>query len=135
VFEDIQVVRNRATVPLKLWVEPWAAEYELPVGESLTVVGQSEQDGQIEIAEYDRGVATYGWAGASIIVRKGDAVIDELPVWSHDWVPSGGSIRDLVEALGGPGDTPGHSEPQERAIKSRLLPRLFRFFGLRRFWA
>jgi hypothetical protein len=130
VFEDVQVIQNPGTERLKLWVEPWAAEYDLPAGEALTIVGQSEQDGQFEIAKYDRGVAAYGWAGASITVRKGDNVIDELPVWSHDWVPSGGSIRGLVETLGGPDGHSSNSKPQDPTSQSRLLPRLFRFFGL-----
>src|SRR5262249_23002021 len=92
--------------------------------------------GQLEVVEYERGTAAYGWAGSWIEVHQNGELLDELPVFSHDWLPGGGSIRSFIEDMfGGPagprgGDyyplaRPGRSPPRTALDPEReALPRL-----------
>lgn len=103
-MEGVRTIHNSSSESTKLWLEPWAAEFLLAPGDSLTIVGRSEQAGRFEIVEYEDGTAAYGWAGACVRVLRGNDLLDEFPVWSDDWLPSGGSIRAFIENMfGGPG--------------------------------
>jgi hypothetical protein len=104
VHEDQQTIHNTGTGPHRVWVEPWAHSCDLAPGESVTVIGRSEQEGCFEVVRYDFGTALYGWPGADVQVQCGAEEPLGFPVFTHEGVPDGLTIREFIERVfGGPG--------------------------------
>jgi hypothetical protein len=61
----------------KVWLEPWAREYDLSPGSQMTIVARSEQEGELEVVAYERGTAAYGWAGSWVEVHRDGELLDE----------------------------------------------------------
>lgn len=112
-FVDEKTFRNTRSAPFTVWIEPQAADFRVNPGEELRVLGVSEQEGRFEVVDYGERIGVYCWVGARVQVSRGDELLDDLPVWSHEAPPSGLSIREFIEAMfGGPGG-PGDREPTE----------------------
>jgi len=111
VFEDTRVVTNPGPDPLRVWFEPWGMPHFLPPGESFRVVGRSPQAGTIEVVESGGTVAVYAWAGSTLMVFNGTALVEDLSVAVPE-LPPGQSTRSFVHFLfGGPGDPKPDASP------------------------
>lgn len=118
-FEDIQSFRNEQSTPYAVWIEPQAADFCVEPGEELRVVGVSDQEGRFEVVDYGDRIGVYCWVGVRVQVFRGDALLDDLPVWSHEAPPGDLSIRQFIEAMfGGPGG------PYDRESIENTRPKL-----------
>ena len=114
VFEDVQVVTNPGSTSLQVWFEPWGMPHSLQAGEVFRVIGRSPQPGRMEIVETDGAVAVYGWAGSTLMVYKGDVLVDDFNIVFPE-LPPGMSARGFVEFMfRGPGGPVSHPRQATR---------------------
>ncbi|GDX97078.1 hypothetical protein LBMAG47_27430 [Planctomycetia bacterium] len=123
VCEDVKVVSNPGSNSLEVWFEPWGMSHSLLAGESFRVVGRSDQPGELEVVAADGAVAVYAWPGSTVMVYKGDTLVDDFNIVFPE-LPPGMSARGFVEFMfGGPGG-PGHqsTNPVDSSHSGRSRP-------------
>lgn len=77
-------------------IEPYGDVLALPVGDSLDIVAQSDQPGEIEIVTDDpAGIAIYTWPGSTCAVYQDDKLLRNYPI-PVPGVPKGSTTRGFV---------------------------------------
>jgi len=64
------LLRNSSARPIKVILEPWYEERELPVGHNIRVEAEGTQIDQVLQIEYkERAIVVHAWAGSSVEIR------------------------------------------------------------------
>lgn len=71
--ESIDVIRNSASDPLRVWLEPWVEEILIPPGAEFRFVG--EQPGQLLVEESDGRRIVYSWPTSRLTVYHGEEIV------------------------------------------------------------
>jgi len=101
--EQRLTLTNHHADPRKVIVEPWASEFVVAPGDSLTVVIGGPIGGSMEAQEVQQGWVVFGWIGStySVIDSRGktiDSTDSAVPA-----VPTGVSVRSFVTTMFKPG--------------------------------
>lgn len=94
-FEDTKTLTAPPDRPLRLWIEPWADEREVPPGSVVTLRAKSPHGGRIETVEAADAIWIYGWPGSTLEVLVGServVLVDNPP----PALPWGISMRDFI---------------------------------------
>jgi len=68
------VFTNNSEKTMKLILEPWAEEYNIPVGMKVEIVTDDPKENVIEV-EYDgENVIVYGWADSMSVQSEGEVL-------------------------------------------------------------
>jgi hypothetical protein len=81
---DSVLIENSTNLAMKVWLEPYAIEFEIEPGHTLKVSADSEEEGSFEIERHEPMESGYsftvwGWFGANLLVHDND-----LEVFSCD---------------------------------------------------
>ena len=71
-------VSNDDTVPLMLFLEPWAEPFVIPPHSSVEVVAFAPGDGHLEVDERDNRLIVWGWTGSSVHVLQNGQELDPV---------------------------------------------------------
>ncbi len=74
--------------------------HTLPLGQSFRVIGRSPQAGQLEVTRSDGAVAVYAWAGATLRVYNGEALVDNFSFVFPE-LPPGMSTQSFISTMFG----------------------------------
>ena len=91
--------RNDSAGPRRLTVEPWATEYVVAPGNSVTVVFTGPSGETAETREVADGWVVFGWVGStcSVVVSNGDTI--DACDYGVPQVPAGASVRSFVTTM------------------------------------
>jgi len=73
---DLRLTNSR-TVPLTIFLEPWAEEIVLGVGDSLLISQATVHDGRLECDIVDAGYVLHGDVHAKLRIYRGSDVVWE----------------------------------------------------------
>lgn len=66
------IVTNRSKQILRLILEPWAEEYEIPAGMVVEISAHAHPEKQIEVGYDGENIIVYGWADDMSVRSNGE---------------------------------------------------------------
>lgn len=94
-----RIITNEFTEPIDLGLEPWGMYLSIAPHQSLEVVAESPQAGDLEVVSEKQSVVVYGWPGSTLKVYCDGKVIHEEPV-PMPGIPEGMSMREFMGTVG-----------------------------------
>lgn len=97
-------IRNRRRRPMKIALEPWGEEYDIPAGATVQVLARGPEGDSLEIWRDDERVTVYAWPGATVVVtRNGIDIAKAVRAATSSrqtapFLPRGMRMREWVEA-------------------------------------
>jgi hypothetical protein len=59
-------IRNSEHDDVTFVLEPWGEIYRMPAGATFDVLGESDEDGKLEVEVVAGRITVYGWAGSTV---------------------------------------------------------------------
>ena len=94
-----RTITNDSTEPIELGLEPWGMYLSIAPHQSLEVVAESPQAGDLEVVSETQSVVVYGWPGSTLKVYCEGRVIHEEAV-TMPGIPEGMSMREFMGSVG-----------------------------------
>ena len=92
-------ISNANERPLKIVLEPWAHELELPPMAVFYVVVRSNEPGTVEVAHNPDALTVWGWHGAVMDVFDRDGRwVQDFPIPAPEFPPGTGDLPAGVKA-------------------------------------
>ncbi len=129
-FEDTKTLTAPPDRPLRLWIEPWAAERQFPPGSVVILRAQSPREGRIEVVAAADATWIYGWPGSTLEILVGGeqvAIFDNPP----PALPEGMSMRDFIGGVRGARPPVAEGGNDTRLSEARWLDEFARRIGLK----
>lgn len=94
-----RLIANDSSDPIELGLEPWGMYLSIAPHQSVEVVAESRQAGDLEVVRELRSVVVYGWPGSTLKVYCNGHVVHEELV-AMPGIPEGLSMRQFIESSG-----------------------------------
>ena len=97
--ESTEVIRNSASEPLRVWLEPWVEEILIPPGSEFRFVGVGEQPGQLLVEELDDRRIVYSWPTSRLTIYHGEEIVWRDFGTPVPLVPDGMSMSEFSDLM------------------------------------
>jgi hypothetical protein len=67
-YESKIIISNSSTRPKKIYLEPWAEEFEMSSGKTFELFAKAEEEGNFEVEFNDDNITVYLWPGSTVKV-------------------------------------------------------------------
>lgn len=110
-IESIKVIRNSASEPLGVWLEPWVEEVLIPPDSEFRFVGVGEQPGELQVEELKDRRIVYSWPTSRLTIYHGEEIVWKGFGSPVPPIPDGMSMSEFVGLMSGLRKVPKQPKP------------------------